>query len=120
MKRDKIIYWVSTGLLCLMMTASAIAYITVHDQISTVFSALGFPVWLIYPLATAKLLGVAALLQRKFLVLRYMAYAGFFYDFLLAWMAHAYAHDGDWQPALVALALLAVSFVFERKLTTQP
>ena len=29
-------------------------------------------------------------------------------------------YDGDWQPALVALALLAVSFVFERKLTTQP
>jgi len=116
MKRDKIIYWGSTGLLCLMMTGSAIMYIIKYSEVATVFTALGYPTYLIYPLAVLKLLGVLAILTKKSKFLKNLAYAGFFYDFLLAASAHVNVGDGDYVPALVALALVIVSFVYDRRL----
>ena len=116
MKQDRIVYWGSTGLLCLMMTGSAAAYVLVHDQVSATFEALGYPTYLIYPLAVAKLLGVLAILTKKSRLLKDLAYAGFFYDFLLAGAAHLHAGDGEFIPAIVALLLLIVSFIYDRKL----
>ena len=115
-KREKIIYWGSTGLLCVMMTASAIMYVVKYSEVSTVFVALGYPEYLIYPLAVAKLLGVLAILTKRSGLLKGLAYAGFFYDFLLAASAHLHAGDGEYFPALAALILLIVSFVYDRKL----
>ena len=116
MKREKIIYWGSTGLLCAMMAASAIMYVVNYSEVSTVFVALGYPKYLIYPLAVAKLLGVLAILTKKSRLLKGLAYAGFFYDFLLAVSAHLHAGDGEYIPAFAALILLTVSFIYDRKL----
>ena len=86
-----------------------------HEQIAAVFAALGYPTYIVYPLAVAKLLGVIAILTGKSSTLKYLAYAGFFYDFLLAGSAHIAVGDGEWPPALVALILVTVSFVYDRK-----
>ena len=115
MKRDKIIYWISTGLLCLMMVASGIMYMLNYSEVAAVFVALGYPAYLVYPLAVLKLLGVLAILANKSRLLKDLAYAGFFYDFLLAASAHINAGDGEYLPALAALILLIVSFVYDRK-----
>ena len=47
-KRDKIIYWIATGLLSAMMLMSAGMYIFNNDTVTTVFTKLGFPTFIIY------------------------------------------------------------------------
>lgn len=115
MNKNKIVYWGSTGLLCLMMTASASMYFLKYEQVSEVFVQLGFPTFIIYPLAVAKLLGVIAILSRKSIFLKNLAYAGFFYDFVLAAGAHLAVGDGQAGGAVVALVLLGLSYFFEDK-----
>ena len=116
MKKDKIIYWISTGLLSLMMILAARTYIFNHEAIDTIlFTKLGYPAYLIYPLAIAKLLGITAILSKKSEFLKSLAYAGFFFDFILAASAHIHVGDGFGGAAL-ALILLIVSFQYDKKL----
>jgi len=49
-KRDKVIYWIFTGLLSFMMIMGAGRYFVQHDIISQGFQSLGYPTYLIYPL----------------------------------------------------------------------
>ena len=84
MKRDKIIYWIATGLLSLMMLFSAGMYFFNHEEVVQVFTTLGYPAYIVYPLALAKVLGLIAILTKKSQVLKEWAYAGFFFDFVLA------------------------------------
>ena len=112
-KRTQIIYWVSTGLLCLLMFGSAMMYFFFIDP--TVFVDLGYPTYLIYPLAIAKLLGITAILTRKSELLKEWAYAGFFFDMVLAFAAHIAVQDGEWAPAALGLVFLVVSRIYENK-----
>jgi len=114
-KWNKIIYWLSTGLLSLMMLMSASMYVIQYEMVSETFVRLGYPVFIIYPLAIAKVLGILAILSRKSKFLKEWAYAGFFFDFTLASSAHLYVGDGEFVPALVAILLLIVSYQFDKK-----
>ena len=115
MKRDKIIYWVATGLLSAMMLLSASMYLFNNAEIVSIFTKLGYPTYIIYPLALAKILGVIAILTNKSVVLREWAYAGFFFDFVLAFFAHQQIGDGESAGAVVAMILLLVSYNFRKK-----
>lgn len=115
MNKNKIIYWVSTGLVTLLMLFSVYQYIFNHEAIVGAFESLGYPAYLIYPLAIAKLLGLTAILSRVSNLIKNLAYAGFFYDFVLALVAHLMAGDGGYLFALIATAALIVSFFYERK-----
>ncbi|MBS2213724.1 DoxX family protein [Carboxylicivirga mesophila] len=114
-KRDKIIYWIATGLLTVMMLMSAGMYIFNHEAITEAFITLGYPTYIIYPLAVAKILGLIAILTNASRLLKEWAYAGFFFDFVLAAAAHISVKDGEEMGALIALALLLVSYIFGRK-----
>lgn len=116
-KRNKIIYLVSTILLTLLMAVgSAGNYIFNHEMVSEVFTALGFPTYLIYPMATAKILGIIAICTKKSQTLKEWAYAGFFFNLVLAIIAHLGVNDGGFAPALVGLVLLLVSYFSEKKI----
>ena len=115
MKTNKIIYWIATGLLCLLMLASAGMYIFNHQAVLEIFKTLGFPAYIVYPLAVAKILGVIAILSKQSKWLKEWAYAGFFFDFLLAISAHLNAGDGEFPLAVIALVLLLVSYIFDKK-----
>lgn len=115
-KRNKIIYLAATGLLTALMLMSAGMYFLQYDMVSDTFTRLGFPTYIIYPLAIAKILGLVAIWTKKSQMLKEWAYAGFFFDFLLAASAHINAGDGEFLPAVVAMFLLTVSYVFERKI----
>lgn len=117
-KRDLWIYRVVTGLLTALAAMSATMYVVQYDMVSETFLKLGFPVFVIYPLATAKILGLVAIWTKKSKMLKEWAYAGFAFDFVLAVGAHLAISDGEFAPALVALVLLAVSYVYDRKLYT--
>jgi uncharacterized membrane protein HdeD (DUF308 family) len=116
MKTLRIIYWIVTGILCLMMLASAIIYITNPEETAKVFTSLNYPAYLGYLLAIAKILGIAAIVTKKSKTLKEWAYAGFFYDFMLALVAHLYARDGGFIVPVVALALLLASYFLDRKI----
>ena len=115
MSIPKIAYWISTGLVCLMMLFSASMYFVNNEEIQTVFLGLGYPTHIIYPLAIAKILAVVAILTKKSQTLKEWAYAGLFFDFVLATTAHIVAQDGDHWGAIVALVLLMVSYYFDKQ-----
>lgn len=107
---NKKLYWISTGLLCLTMLLSAASYLFLYNRVSEIFTAFGYPTFIIYPLAIAKFLGVVAILSRKSEMLKEWAYAGFFFDFMIALLTHINVGDGaSWMP-IVALLLLFVSY----------
>ena len=115
-KMNKIIYWIATGLLSALMLMSASMYIFNYEMVSQTFVNLGFPVYIIYPLAAAKILGLMAILTRKYKLLKEWAYAGFFFDFVLALSAHWIINDGAFVPAFVAIVLLIVSYIYDKKI----
>ncbi|WP_428740551.1 DoxX family protein [Tenacibaculum sp.] len=116
MKRDKIIFYVSTGLLTLMMLMSAGMYLFNHEAIAGMFTAFGYPTYIIYPYAMAKILGLVALwfLRGKFL--NEWAYAGFFFAFILAFFAHVMISDGEQVGAVIAMVLLILSYIYKKKI----
>ena len=115
MKTTKIVYWVTTGLFSLLMVMSAMMYFFNYEEVSKTFEGLGYPSYIVYPLAVAKLLGVVAIWTKRSQTLKEWAYAGFFYDTLLASSAHLVVNDGQAGPALVAMVLVLVSYWSEKK-----
>ena len=115
MKTNKLIYWISTGLLCALMLFSAGMYLFANDVAVQAFTNLGFPTYIIYPLAIAKILAVIAILSRKSAFLKEWAYAGIFFDVVLAFTAHIMAQDGAWMMAFVGILLVVVSRYFDGK-----
>lgn len=114
-KSDKIIYYIATGLFCALMLMSAGMYFFKNPDITLAFQSLGFPVYLIYPLAIAKILGVIAIATRISPFLKYFAYAGFFFNVVLAASAHLNVEDGSHFLPLVGLLFLITSYIFERR-----
>ncbi len=120
MNKNRIIYFAATGLLSLMMLFSAGMYIFNYAEVSALFNNLGYPSYIVYPLAVAKLLGLTAIWINYSKTLKEWAYAGFFFNFLLALSAHINAGDGEFAPALVALVLLGVSYYFGKNTGFEP
>ena len=100
----KIAYWVCTIAMCGVFLFSAGMYLSNYDMITGYFeNNMGFPAWLVYPLAIAKILGVIAVLSGLSRMLKEWAYAGFFFDCTLAFTAHYMAGDGAGGIALFAI-----------------
>ena len=115
MKRDKIIYYISTGLLTLLMLFSVGMYFFNHAEVAQMFTSFGYPTYIIYPYAVLKLLGLFAIWNPNFKVIKEWAYAGFFFAFVLAFFAHFMISDGEQMGAVVALILLLTSYIFNKK-----
>jgi DoxX-like family len=112
----KIIYWIVTGLFCLMMLGSAGMYIVNHAEVLKIFSSLGYPTYIVYPLAIAKILGVIAILSKQSKILKEWAYAGFFFNLLLAASAHYFAGVPSPLLAIIGLVLLLISYTLDKKI----
>ena len=114
-KSNKIIYLIATGLISLLMLFSAGMYIFNYEMVSETFIKLGYPTYIIYPLAVAKILGLITIWIVKSKTLKEWAYAGFFFDFVLAFFAHYMIDDGEHLPSLFAIILLLISYFFYRE-----
>ncbi len=117
MKKSKLTHLISKGLFTALMLVSAGMYIFNYEEIALTFLNLGFPDWLVYPLAAAKILGLLALWFSKSNALKEWAYAGFFFNALLAFGAHISVNDGEFAGALMALLFLGVSYGTWKKLS---
>lgn len=116
MKRDKIIYWTATGIISFLFASGALMYLFNYDYAHQFFISLGFPTWIIYPLAVLKILGPIAILTKKSLFLKELAYAGFLFDAILAVTAHLMIGDGFIYHGFAAIILTIVSWRYDRKL----
>ena len=73
------------------------------------FEGMNFPSWVVIPLAIAKVLGIIAILSNKSKVLSEWAYAGFFFDVLLATAAHHFAGHGAFGMSFFGIIFVLVS-----------
>ncbi len=112
---NKIIYWISTGLLSLLMIVSSIMYLVKTEMVQEIFQSLGYPSRIVIPLATLKILGIIAIVSNKNNTLKEWAYFGFLIDFSLAIEGHLAVKDGGHITATVALLLLMISYTFNKK-----
>ncbi|NAS12444.1 DoxX family protein [Poritiphilus flavus] len=110
MKTQKIVYWIATSLFSAIMLFSVYNYFFNHEAIKGYFEAFGYPTYLVYPLAIAKILGLIAIWGNFSKWLREWAYAGFFFNTLLAFFAHYMFNGADYLFSLLALAGVLLSY----------
>ena len=116
MKKIKITYLVSTILFSLLMLMSAGMYLFNNEMVSGMFESFGYPTYIIYPLAFAKIAGLIIIWLPSTNRLKEWAYAGFFFDFVLAFFAHFMINDGEHMGAVIAIVLLLISYFSKHKL----
>ncbi len=116
-KRNKIIYWISTGLLALaMLNSGAIQLLKIKAALYdvTAMTHLGYPIYFLTILGIWKILGVGALLIPKFPLLKEWAYAGFFFTLSGAAISHIAVGESasEWTISLFLLSMTIVSWYF--------
>ena len=118
MKKEKIIYWGTTGLVSAMMLFSAFGYLT-NPQMMEAFVHLGFPSYFRIELAVFKMIGAVVLLLPMIPAkIKDLAYFGFALTFVSAFIAHLSSGD----PINVAIApviflgILVVSYIYSNRI----
>jgi DoxX-like family len=108
----KVIYWVTTGLVCALSLLAAVTYLSGSSQAVEGFAHVGYPQQLRIILGIAKFLGAITLIVPAVPKLKEWAYAGFTFAWISAFIAHYLAKDGPtaFMP-LILLALLGISYV---------
>lgn len=111
-KTARYVYWIATGLVALVYLGGAAFYITAHETVAGMYrEVLGYPTYIIWPLAILKIAGAVVILWRPSAMLADWAYGAMFFHLLLAVSAHINAGDPAWPPAAVALVLLILSWL---------
>jgi DoxX-like family len=111
--RANVPYWIFTGLTAALMTLSAVPDVIRHPAAISVFAHLGYPVYLLPFLGSAKLLAVVALLVPGFGRLKEWAYAGLVIDLTGALYSHLSVGDPPsvWLVPVVGLVLVGGSWL---------
>jgi len=116
MRKDKIIYWVSTSLTILTGASSAFLYFT--DAMGEAFRHLGFPDYFKVELAIGKIIGIPLLLIPAVpRIIKEWAYAAYGIVFMSAIIAHTVVDGvGAAITPLLPLIFLIVSYRYYHKL----
>ena len=111
MKTTKIIYWISTALICMTMAYSSYSDLY-SDQVKQAFVHLGFPGYFRVELGVMKFIGIVLLLAPVPSFIKEWAYAGFAITFVSAFIAHTALGDpvGNCMAPLIILLFLLTSF----------
>ncbi|AFL80553.1 hypothetical protein Aeqsu_1054 [Aequorivita sublithincola DSM 14238] len=112
MNPQKTIYWIATGLLSALFLYSAFNYLTDTAVIEGYYQDFQYPTYLVIPMALAKILAIVFILLRKPKWVMEWAYAGLFFDMVLACFAHYHISDPGMTLPLVGIVLLLVSYFF--------
>ena len=117
MKRNKIIYWVTTGLVELAMLFGATMYLSKNPMITENFQKAGLPIYLVVFIGLAKLAGAIVLVIPNLKRVKEWAYAGFGFIFLGAMWVHI-STGTPWIAPFVFLLLLVTSYWSLNRLQT--
>lgn len=118
MKKDKLIYWITTGIFAAMMVLSGSMYF-ISPEVKGNFTKLGFQDAFRVELGIAKLIGAVVLILPFFKgYVKEWAYAGFGITLISATVLHLAAGDtvGNSVAPLIFLILLTVSHVFYQRI----
>ena len=115
-KANDRVYWISTAVFVVLMVFSASQELAHAPELVEAMEVLGFPIYVLSMLGTAKLLGVVALLAPGWPHLKEWAYAGFAFDLGGGFIAHLIMEDTLERtlPSLVCFLVVAVSYVAYR------
>lgn len=108
-KTTKILYWILLALFCLFHIGDAMGGLTMQQAGIDAMHTMGYPVYLMPFLAVLKLLGIIALLQNKFKLVKEWAFAGFTFTLIGASVSHLCVQDST-MFAIMPLIFLAVLF----------
>ena len=117
MKKDNIIYFMTTGIIASIMLLSAF-YFAFSAEAKGAFTHLGLPDYFRVELTVAKILGALALLipavPKR---IKEFAYFGIAITIASAIVAHAASGDGIWHviDPLIIFGILVVSYVYHHK-----
>lgn len=108
--------WIVTALMAALLLLSAVPDVLRIPGALLVFKHLGYPPYLLGFLGAAKILGVAAVLAPGLPRIKEWAFAGLTFDVTGALYSHLSVGDPPdaWAPAVVALLLVAGSYVAYR------
>src|SRR5262245_38271774 len=91
--KSKWIYWALTAPFVVTMLMASFTYLAGASFNVQGVMSLGYPVYILKIIGTAKLLGGIAILQERFRTLKEWAYAGFTFNLLGASASHAFSGD---------------------------
>ena len=112
MKKDQMLYWITTGIFCLVLGFSGVAHFGRLEMMVESMTALGYPTYFMTIIGFAKLVGVCALLAPGLPLIKEWAYAGFCFNLMGAVATHFFVSDpaSEWLPPLMLLFLGAASY----------
>ena len=113
-KKNKIIYWITTGFLAFGMLAGGVQQLLQIGGYVEIITQLGYPLDILSILGAWKILGVIAVLVPKFPLLKEWAYAGFFFAMSGAAISHTVAGQPFTEalPSLILLTVTVASWYF--------
>jgi len=112
MTAQKTIYWIATGLLSALFLYSAFLFLTDTLVIQGHYQDYQYPSYLVVPMAIAKIFAILVILFRKPKWVMEWAYAGLFFDLVLASFAHYRLGDPNLTLTLLGIVFLLVSYFF--------
>ncbi len=117
MKKVRVAYYIVTVIFSLGILAGAIVDVTGNPGAKEMMMHLGYPVYVMYIVGWAKILGIIGIWQNKSATLREWAYAGLTFDLVGALISHLAVGDGPqgFMPALVGLLLCSASYALFKK-----
>jgi len=117
MKKNKIIYWSTTGLFAAFMTFSAIPDMLKVPEAMQFITHLGYPEYFIPFIGLAKLLGSIAILIPSFKKIKEWAYAGLVFDLIAA--VYSIVMTDGYDPGMLMMipifAVVATSYIYNTK-----
>lgn len=123
MQKTKILYWTSTVIFSAFFATTGTLYLLHSPLFVGRFQELGFPLYVMNIIGTAKILGILALIVPKFPRLKEWAYAGFVIDFIGAMWSHLAAPVPNLIEAvriLTPLTILTISYISYHRLQSTP
>ena len=117
MKNTHRAYILVTGLMAAFMLMASIPDVLQFPQAAAIFMHLGYPVYLLPLLGTAKILGVLGVVLPVFDRVKEWAYAGLVFDLVGALISHLSVGDpaGAWSLPVIGLLLVAGSYLLHRQ-----
>ena len=118
----KSLYLIITGLTAAFMLMASIPDILQLPQAVEIFTHLGYPIYLLPFLGTAKILGIVVVVVPGFGRLKEWAYAGLVIDLLGAWYSHLSVGDpaSVWLFPVIGLILVTASYSLYRRVLDNP
>ena len=121
MKKQKLLFWISTGLIALF--EGVMPALTSQTELAKEgITHLGYPLYFGNALVIFKVLGVLALIIPAIPKrIKEWAYAGFAFDFIFAAISHGAVDgiNGNTFFPFIVLAVLAVSYIYYHKINDQ-